>query len=511
MLRGMPALTDLWLTLYPPLADAWVAEPPDPWQRRIPEKLVRCLWFDARWRPTTLHTLDGRPLIVHTPGRWNVQAGPDFRQASLTIGDGGLQAGDVEIHCHVAGWTAHRHHLDPRYNAVILHVVLWQERQMPAVRRADGQEVPQVALAPWLSRPLSAYQADIVLEDYPYKTGHTPGQCYETLRRLPPQEVMAVLQRAGDARLRQRLWRWAERVQQDGLMPVLYEALLRSLGATGHRQQFQALAHLVPWPRVQEALEAYPPAARSLAAEALLLRLAGMLPDTPMSRDPDATQYLATLDSHWQRCPLDLRQLAWHGVDWRQPHVRPANTPERRLAGMAQLVAAYSGTSLLDTAIAVVRRQGEVHDTRAARRLVRALARLFDVPTQSYWTQHAYLGGHTGPAQRLIGVQRALILVVDALLPVLLLYAQRQADTALGTALLAAYQEAPLLPDNHLLRHMRQRLLGNDPALLALVQGARQQQGLLQLCADFCGNDEGHCQGCDFPALEAALVWNARP
>ena len=58
---------------------------------------------------------------------------------------------------------------------------------------------------------------------------------------------------------------------------------------------------------------------------------------------------------------------------------------------------------------------------------------------------------------------------------------------------------APRLPDNHALRYMARRLLGDDPSLLPLVAGARQQQGLLQVLTDYCGNDEGDCQGCDFP------------
>jgi hypothetical protein len=85
------------------------------------------------------------------------------------------------------------------------------------------------------------------------------------------------------------------------------------------------------------------------------------------------------------------------------------------------------------------------------------------------------------------------------MLPVLMLYAQYSADAALREHLLACYHTAPLLSDNHLLRYMHHRMLGNDPALLGLVTGARQQQGLLQLFTDFCGNDEGNCQGCDFP------------
>jgi site-specific DNA recombinase len=58
-----------------------------------------------------------------------------------------------------SGWTAHRHHLDARYNSVILHVFLWNDRPAAMAQRADGQLLPQVALAPYLSRPLAAYQA----------------------------------------------------------------------------------------------------------------------------------------------------------------------------------------------------------------------------------------------------------------------------------------------------------------------------------------------------------------
>jgi Protein of unknown function (DUF2851) len=164
----MPHPAMSWHTLYPTVpASAWVAEAPVSWHRTIPEKLVRCLWFDQRWRPSALRTLDGREVIVHSPGRWNLQTGPDFQQASIAFVDGIRHRGDVEIHRYASGWTAHRHHLDARYNNVILHVFLWNDRQAPEVRRADGQLVPQVALEQFLSRPLATYQADIILGGCP--------------------------------------------------------------------------------------------------------------------------------------------------------------------------------------------------------------------------------------------------------------------------------------------------------------------------------------------------------
>jgi hypothetical protein len=155
----------------------------------------------------------------------------------------------------------------------------------------------------------------------------------------------------------------------------------------------------------------------------------------------------------------------------------------------------------LEVGVALGHSVAGANDRATGRALCRALSRLFDLPVLSYWTQRARLGGRKGTTQRLIGRSRALTVVVDAMLPVLLLYAHTCGDRPLQTRLLDCYHAAPRLPDNHLLRYMSQRLLGRDPALLSLITGACQQQGLLQVFDDFCGNDEGDCQGCEFPLV----------
>ena len=182
----MPPPAMSWHALYPTMpVSAGVAEAPVSWHRTIPEKLVRCLWFDQCWRPSQLRTLDGREVMVHSPGRWNLQAGPDFQQASIAFVDGVRHRGDVEIHRYASGWTAHRHHLDERYNNVILHVFLWNDRQAPEVRRADGQLVPQVALEHFLPRPLATYQADTpvcspscLCRSYPASSRYSPADSH---------------------------------------------------------------------------------------------------------------------------------------------------------------------------------------------------------------------------------------------------------------------------------------------------------------------------------------------
>ncbi len=116
--------------LYPAIApdDFSIAEPEVLLASGIPEKLVCCVWFEPRWRPERLETLDGRQFRVHSPGQWNRQAGPDFLQAVLEYSDGERCRGDVEVHRLASGWTAHRHHQDTRYNRVMLHVMLRNDR-----------------------------------------------------------------------------------------------------------------------------------------------------------------------------------------------------------------------------------------------------------------------------------------------------------------------------------------------------------------------------------------------
>ena len=476
-----------------------VAEAPLDWQRLIPEKLLHCLWYDPRWRPARFRTLDGRPVVVHSPGRWNVHPGPDFLQASMTIGDDERLRGDVEMHRYASGWTAHRHHVDPRYDNVILHVFLWNDRKDQAASRANGQPIAQVALENFLPRPLLSYRADVVLEDYPRRNVPFPGRCYETLRSAGPDQVRAFLDRAGDVRLRQRMWRWTPRLSEAGADQAAYEAVMRGLGSTGHRQHFQELARAIPWQEAQGCLAGVTASARRLAAEALLLGLAGLLPavDHAKGFDDDTRRYVDDLHKHWLGFPAAVRQRAWHTVNWRQPNVRPANSPERRLAGMACLLAGFQGTNILDAAVSLFR-DAEAGNSEP-RGLCRALTSLFTCAGPSYWSRRTRFGSRPGRPLHLIGAGRALTVVVDALLPAMALHAQHHADASLRDAVQSCYEVAPRLPDNHALRYMARRLLGDDASLLPLIEGARQQQGLLQVLMDHCGNDEGDCQGCDFP------------
>jgi hypothetical protein len=199
---------------------------------------------------------------------------------------------------------------------------------------------------------------------------------------------------------------------------------------------------------------------RRVAAESLLLGMAGILtPAIAGAADFDAeTQaYLALLQEYWKAFPAAMTQRAWEQVNWRFPHVRPANTPERRLAGMAQLLARYHDADLAQVGQSVCRDGLGQAESRTARRVRQGLLEMCATPEVSYWSCRARFGARPIKVQRLIGGQRGLTLAIDAILPVLLIEAGQQGDARLQDALLACFRLAPRLPDNAIIRDMKRR------------------------------------------------------
>ena len=78
----------------------------------VSERHVQALWYDGTLRPEDLRTVDGAPVRVIDPGAWNLEAGPDFRNAVVEVGSVRLR-GDVEVHLRAGDWTLHGHAQDP--------------------------------------------------------------------------------------------------------------------------------------------------------------------------------------------------------------------------------------------------------------------------------------------------------------------------------------------------------------------------------------------------------------
>jgi hypothetical protein len=70
--------------------------------RHVDERIVQAIWHEQLLHGDRLATCSGKPVRVIDPGKWNGEAGPDFRTAELEIGGRRLR-GDVEIHVLSSG------------------------------------------------------------------------------------------------------------------------------------------------------------------------------------------------------------------------------------------------------------------------------------------------------------------------------------------------------------------------------------------------------------------------
>ena len=162
----------------------------------------------------------------------------DLNQSSEQPDIGRRLVGDVEFHVQASDWWQHHHESDPRYNHVILHVVLNYNDTRPVLRQ-DGQQVPVCSLND-LSL-LKLWPGDSSAEP------HWPCQ-RASCHRLSSDDLARLLQHAGLLRFEEKTQAFVVQLRNlplaDGYHPydyVLVPALAEGLAYGRDRALFRAL------------------------------------------------------------------------------------------------------------------------------------------------------------------------------------------------------------------------------------------------------------------------------
>ena len=106
------------------------------------EELLHYAWKHKIFPLHELRTPEGEPVEIIDPGLKNTDAGPDFFNAKLRIGET-LWVGNVEIHRRSSDWVRHGHDTDPAYDSVILHAAAELDADVFDCR---GRRIPQLLL-----------------------------------------------------------------------------------------------------------------------------------------------------------------------------------------------------------------------------------------------------------------------------------------------------------------------------------------------------------------------------
>ena len=305
----------------------------------LTERHLQAIWYDGSLRPSCLRTTRGAPVKVLDQGEWNLESGPDFLNATLDVG-GMRLAGDVEVHMRPSDWRAHGHGGKPEYAHVVAHVT-WYGGE-------TGENLPpgcvHICLGDFLRTVPEFSPAEIDLLAYPYaKPPATRRPCAERFADDIDAALLAIGE-AGRRRIAGKARRMADRFLRTPREQAFYEEMFASLGYKHNTFPFRSVAHALQWNDVP-----CDPAAARVCYDCV----AGMK---------------ATAESSWN--------LA---------HVRPANTPERRLEAAAFLFS--QGPSLcqrllacgLDTkkgqrsAVEILREGGRIGAGRAGAMMANAV------------------------------------------------------------------------------------------------------------------------------------------
>ena len=454
--------------------------------KNIDEHFVQTVWNEQRFFDFDFKSTDGRSIQVIKPGFWNSDEGPDFVHAELLI-DGDLYAGDVEVHINSSGWYNHKHHLDPRYNRVILHVVYLNDDINLRTRLQNGKRIPTLEILNRLDAPIGD-----LFDERRETQGTSIDECRVTGKTLNIGRVQSVFDDLGQERLLEKADAMHNLHIRIGFEQLLYEGIMEALGYAKNRKPFRELAQRVP---LSELL-----GKSDESIQAILFGVAGLLPSQSQQEIKWAEEdrrFIERLESIWESTEQYKKPTRMTAEQWRFAKMRPANYPSRRIPGIAQIISRCQGNLMMDFLPLI--EGAATANQRVLAHIRRRLQEQLTPAPSSYWEAHSHFG--KGIPQRgaaLIGTDRASDIIVNILLPITLLWAEHSQSPKLTEAVQRLYDSYPKLQENRTTQQIETQIFSEKQPIKLISPSAKKQQGAIYLERNFCSS-----QLCDLcPIIE---------
>ncbi|MES2779605.1 MAG: DUF2851 family protein [Bacteroidota bacterium] len=357
------------------------------------EELLHFIWQSKLLLHKSLQTVSGEPVSIIRLGTYNRNAGPDFFNAKIQIGDT-LWAGNVEMHISSSEWDKHTHQTDAAYNNVILHVVYVDDKK---VLNSNGETLPTLELRSVIPTTLL--------------------QRYQSLQQqrsnqLPCEKIIAMPAEAPLQVWLQRLL--VERIEHktDYIKELLvkthhhyeqsfYIITARYFGMKTNAQPFEQLANMLPLTVLSKHKN------NLMDIMALVLGTSGLI-----NRMGEAYAHLMPVFEHLQR-KYKLQQM--DESIWKFARTRPANFPSMRLVQFALFV--YRSSHLLGNVL-------ECNTVQDLRTLYR-------------------IEGNYASQKIVLGDDAVNLLLINSVLPFVFVYGSIQHEESLCDKVLSWYEALP--------------------------------------------------------------------
>ncbi|MBI4722623.1 MAG: DUF2851 family protein [Candidatus Stahlbacteria bacterium] len=408
------------------------------------ERLLQWVWQN-QLLVQSIVTESGIKIKPLSPGILNTEDGPDFRNAKIESPNNILY-GDIELHILSKDWFAHTHHLDPKYNNVILHIV-WQHNSTDAVTW-DLQKIPTLIISKYIVKPMAEiftqYKKATKPKKYPCAKNHS--------------KVMTILKTEGIKRFNEKKEKFNKLITLYGVEQATYLGVMEALGYVKNKIPFTRLANLVPIDKLQTITSGKQREERVQLIKSILLEVAGLIlyeksfslplkSGSAGSLDPAKSQFIGTMKKE----------------EWQFFKVRPPSFPNRRIEGISYFLADTIEKGIWN----LFKEEGFDFD------------KLENSLTQ---------GGISKPCAKMI--------IFNIYLPILGLYREKQA--------LQIYETYKRLPENTITKRMTKLLFKNHKRLdEVLPQNELYSQGMLYIFHHYCKNKL--CSACPAKGITSSM------
>ena len=412
------------------------------------EDFLHYLWRLKKFDFTELQTTDGEQILILQPGTLNHNAGPDFINAKIQIGDT-LWAGNVEMHLKSSEWLIHKHQTDKAYNNVILHVVLEEDK---AIKRQTGEKIPCLELRKRVPLKLSTVYKKLIHNEYWIPCQHQLHGVKEITRELWLDRLMI-------ERLEEKTQGIAQRFEanKQNWEETFYQMLSRNFGVKINAEAFELLAKSISILTLAKHKN------NLFQLEALLFGQAGLLEKDFKDAYP---QKLKTEYTHLRR-KFDLTPI--HATHWKFLRLRPANFPTIRIAQLAMLI--FQSSHLFSKILAIQN--------------VKEVENMFELSIANYWQTHYVFDKESIKRKKSLGKNTIHLFIINTIVPFLFFYGNKKGDEKYKDKAMQLLEELPA-EKNSIIRKWEE--------LAIHPKSAYQSQALLQLKNNYC--NEKKCLSC---------------
>lgn len=395
-------------------------------------------------------TAEGQRVVVERAGMLNRDAGPDFFDARIRIGNT-LWVGNVEVHVRAADWNQHKHSLNHAYDNVVLHVVYTNDA---TVTLQNGHQLPTLELKDHIPDLLWNNYDQLIHPPKPI-----PIPCADKLTDIPKFHIDTYLDRLVLERLEGKCETVRRLLKEShgSWQQCCYWMLAHYFGGKANSFPFELLAKSIDETMMSRWSD------RPQRIEALLMGQAGLLEgyfedDYPRQLQSDYTAL---------RQGANLTPISGHL--WKFFRLRPYAFPTIRISQFAQLLCQSKNLF------------GHLLETPKAE----DLQSLFNVSASKYWDNHFQFDRPSIGKPKRVGRGFVDVLIINAWVPLLFEYgnqhgSQQHKDQAIDIL--------------HQLRPEENRIIRQWKDAGVTASDAAQSQALLQLSGHYC--DPRNCLNC---------------